>query len=296
MAADNAPPEKREPPRMRRRWFVNLALLVVVLALVAFYLYYREQEETEAGPVLTAIATQQVARVQIERPGQPAIVLEKHGDEWRLTAPLPARANRFTVENLLAVAGARSELKLDGGEPRQYGLETPQTRLRLNDETIEFGALHPFRQQVYVRYRGAVHLIPAMALTAVARAPGHFIDGRLLEPDRRLVGLQLPGFTLALKDGSWQRQPPDKNLVSDQLSNFVAQWANARALAVEPAGNRPVLATLQLTLARADTGYETLVLDVLAYKPTFTLRRRDEKLEYHFPQEIGKRLLEIGAD
>ncbi|TAM44278.1 MAG: DUF4340 domain-containing protein [Gammaproteobacteria bacterium] len=295
MAANNAPSEKREPPRMRRRWFVNLALLVVVLALVAFYLYYREQEKTEAGPVLTAIATQQIARVQIERPGQSTIVLEKHGNEWRLTAPLAARANRFTVENLLAVAGARSELKLDGGEPRQYGLETPQARLRLNDEVIEFGALHPFKQQAYVRYRGAVHLIPAMALTAVARAPSHFIDGRLIEPDRRLVGLRLPGFTLALKDGSWQRQPPDKNLASDQLSDFVAQWTNARALAVEPAGGRPALATLHLTLVHAGTS-ETLALDVLAYKPTFTLRRRDEKLEYHFPQEIGKRLLEIGAD
>lgn len=296
MAVDIEPTEGREPPRMRRRWFANLALLVVVLALVAFYLYYREQEKTEAGPVLTAIATQQVTRVQIERPGQATIMLEKHGDEWRLTAPLPARANRFTVENLLAVAGARSELKLDGGEPRQYGLETPQARLRLNDDVIEFGALHPFKQQVYVRYQGTVHLIPALALTAVARAPGHFIDGRLLEPDRRLVGLRLPGFTLALKDGSWQRQPPDKNLASDQLSDFVAQWTNARALAVEPAGNRPALATIQLTLIRAGAAPETLALDVLAYKPTFTLRRRDEKLEYHFPQEIGKRLLEIGAD
>lgn len=295
MAADTEPTGEREPPRMRRRWFVNLALLVVVIALVAFYFYHREREKTEAGPALTAIATQQVTRVQIERPGQPTIVLEKHGDEWRLTAPLPARANRFTVENLLAVAGARSELQLAGGEPRQYGLETPQARLRLNDETIEFGALHPFKQQVYVRYRGAVHLIPAMALTAVARAPSHFIDGRLIESGRRLVGLRLPGFMLALKDGSWQRQPPDKTLTSDQLGDFVAQWANARALTVEPAGNRPALAAIQLTLAQADAT-QTLALDVLAYKPTFVLRRRDEKLEYHFPQEIGKRLLETGAD
>ncbi len=295
MAAETVPTGEREPPRMRRRWFVNLVLLVVVLALVAFYFYQREQERTDAGPALTTLVTQQVTRAQIERPGQPAIVLEKHGADWRLTAPLAARANRFAIGNLLAVAGARSELKLDGNEPRQYGLDTPQARLRLDDEVIEFGALHPFKSQVYVRHRGAVHLIPAAALSAVARAPGHFIDGRLIEPERRLVGLRLPGFTLTLKDGFWQRQPPDKNITSDQLSDFVAQWANARALAVEPAGNRPALATVQLTLARGEAS-ETLALDVLAYKPTFTLRRRDEKLEYHFPQEIGKRLLDTGAD
>jgi hypothetical protein len=311
MASNTRPTEEREPPRMRRRslsasclprhwrvharrWFVNLVLLVAVLALVAVYFYRRGQEKTETGPVLTPIAARQIAHIRIERPGRPATVLERHGEDWRLTAPLAARANRFTVENLLAVAGVRSELRLDGGDSRQYGLDTPQARVQLDNETIEFGALHPFKQQVYVRYRGAVHLIPAAALAAVVRAPSHFIDGRLIEPERRIAGLRLPGFALALKDGAWQRLPPDKSLTSDQLSDFVAQWTNARALDVEPAGDRPALATIRLTLTHAGAT-ETLALDVLAYKPTFTLRRRDEKLEYHFPEEIGKRMLEIGG-
>lgn len=293
MAADNMSAEEREPPRLRRRWFVNLALLVVVLALVAFYFYHRTQEKAETGPALTTIAAAQVARVRIERPGLPAIALEKHGDAWRLAAPFRARANRHAVENVLRVAAARRAREL-GGAPRQYGLEPPQAVLRLDDEPIEIGALHPFQQQVYVRYRGAVHLVPATALAAVARAPAHFVDGQLIETDRRLVGLRLPGFTLTLKDGAWRRQPPAANLTSDQLGDFVAQWTNARALAVEPAGNRPALATIRLTRMRAGAGPETLMLEVLAHKPTFVLRRRDENLEYHFPEEIGKRMLEIG--
>lgn len=294
MATDTASPGERGPPRLRRRWLVNVALLAVVAVLAGFYFYYRNQEKTEAaGPPLTAIAAEQVTRVQIVRPGQPATTLEKHGDDWRLVAPFAARANRFAVENVLRMAGARSELGLDGGEPRQYGLETPPARLLLGDEAIEFGALHPFRPQVYVRYRGKVHLIPATALTSVARSASHFIDGRLIEAGRRLVGLRLPGFALTLKDGAWQRQPPDQSLASDRLSDFVAQWANARALSVEPAGTRPALATIRLELQRPDAKPETLVLEVLAYKPTFVLLRTDERLEYHFPEEIGKRMLEI---
>ena len=291
-----APNGQPEPPHLRRRWLVNLALLAVVVTLAAFTVYYRQQEKTELGPPLAVLATENVGRIRIERPGQPAIVLEKHTENWRLASPVAARANRFNVENLLRVASARSELKLDGGDPAQYGLVTPQAKLEVGDEIFEFGALHPFRHQVYVRHRGVVHLVGAQALSAVLRAPSHFIDGRLIEPSRRLVGLRLPGFALELKDGTWQRLPPNKKLASDRLNDFVAQWTNAHALAVEPATTRPTLASIHLTLAYQDTKRESLTLDVLAYKPTFVLRRRDEKLEYHFPEEIGKRLLDIGSD
>lgn len=295
MTANTAPTGEREPPRLRRRWLVNLALLAVVVTLAAFTVYYRQQERTEPGPPLAALATENVDRMRIERPGQPAIVIEKHAENWRLTSPVAARANRFNVENLLRVPSARSELKLDGADPAAYGLVTPQAKLEVGTETFEFGTLHPFHSQVYVRHRGVVHLVSAQALHAVLRAPNHFIDARLLEPERRLVGLRLPGFTLDLKDGRWQHQLTTKDLASDRIGDFVARWTNAHALAVEPAGTRPALASVRLMLARASAP-ETLTLEIVSYKPTFVLRRRDEKLEYHFPEEIGKRLLDIGSD
>lgn len=284
-----------EAPRLRRRWLVNLALLVIVATLATFTVYQRQQGKTESGSPLTTLATENVSRIRIERPGQSVIVLEKHAENWRLLAPVAARANRFNVENLLRVGAARSELKLDGSDPVQYGLVTPQAKLEVGDETFEFGTLHPFRSQVYVRHRGVVHLVSAQTLHAVLRAPNHFIDARLLEPERRLVGLRLPGLTLDLKDGRWQHQPPTRNLASDRVNDFVAHWTNAHALAVEPAGARPALASVRLMLARESTP-ETLTLEIVSYKPTFVLRRRDEKLEYHFPEEIGKRLLDIGSD
>jgi hypothetical protein len=288
--------EAREPPRFLRRWTVNGALLLAVAALAAFYLYHRGQPRTDAGPPLTSIAPAQVARVQIERPGQPPIVLEKTTSDWRLTGPFAARANRFAVDAVLRVAHAPRALSLEAGDLRQYGLVTPQALLRLDGTVIEFGALHPFQHQVYVRHQGTVSLISATALSAVVRAPGHFVDGRLLEPGAHLLALRLPGFHLALEDGRWQRRPSDTALTSDQLSDFVARWTHAQALSVAPAGKRPTLATIQLTRARPGSSPEILALDVLAYKPTFVLRRRDEKLEYHFPEEIGKQLLETGGN
>ncbi len=290
-----APDAQPEAPRLRRRWLVNLALLTVVATLAAFTIYQRQQEKTKSGPALATLTPEQVSRLRIERPGQPVIVLEKHAENWRLAAPVTARANRFNVENLLRVPSARSELKLDGGDPAAYGLVTPQAKLDVGTETFEFGTLHPFHSQVYVRHRGVVYLVSAQTLHAVLRAPHHFIDARLLEPERRLVGLRLPGLTLDLKDGRWQHQPPTKDLASDRVNDFVARWTNAHALSVEPASARPALASVRLTLTR-DSKPETLTLEIVSYKPTFVLRRRDEKLEYHFPEEIGKRLLDIGND
>lgn len=295
MTTNTAPTGEREPPRLRRRWLVNLALLAIVVTLAAFTVYYRQQEKTEPGLPLATLTTENVSRIRIERPGQPVIVLEKHTGNWRLTSPVAARANRFNVENLLRMPSARSELKLDGADPAAYGLVTPQAKLEVGTEIFEFGTLHPFHSQVYVRHRGVVHLVSAQALHAVLRAPNHFIDARLLEPERRLVGLRLPGFTLDLKDGHWQHQPPAKDLTSDRIGDFVARWTNAHALAVEPAGTRPALASVRLMLTRASAP-ETLTFEIVSYKPTFVLRRRDEKLEYHFPEEIGKRLLDIGND
>ncbi|HLD13469.1 MAG TPA: DUF4340 domain-containing protein [Burkholderiales bacterium] len=307
-----APAPQPEAPRLRRRslpafclprhwrvharrWLVNLGLLAIVATLATFTVYQRQQGKTESGLPLATLTTEDVGRIRIERHGQSAIVLEKHAENWRLVSPVAARANRFNVENLLRVGAARSELKLDGGDPAAYGLVTPQAKLEVGAELFEFGTLHPFHSQVYVRHRGVVHLVSAQALHAVLRATNHFIDARLLEPERRLVGLRLPGLTLDLKDGRWQHQPPTKDLASDRVNDFVARWTNAHALAAEPAGTRPALASVRLMLTR-DSGPETLTLEIVSYKPTFVLRRRDEKLEYHFPEEIGKRLLDIGND
>ena len=51
-----------------------------------------------------------------------------------------------------------------------------------------------------------------------------------------------------------------------------------------------------LALACLTAGAQTpknLDLGILAYKPELVLYRKDEALEYHFPQEAGERLLNL---
>ena len=137
-------------------------------------------------------------------------------------------------------------------------------------------------------------LIPSHHVAVALYPYGNFIDSRLIEEELKPVAIRLPGFTLTLKDGAWQKTPRDEKLTTDRIHDFVAEWRNARALSVERYGGKPALKRVIFTLTK-NGKTENLVLGILAYEPDFILYRPDEGLEYHFPEEIGKRLLRLSA-
>jgi hypothetical protein len=281
---------------MRNRWLLNLALLALVAGL-ALVLFYRPGQAPAPKAPLTALAPEAVTRLRLARPGQPDIELAKADGRWRLTRPFAARANRFNVENLLSLAGAPTEARLaaDAATLAQYGLDKPLERVTLDDEEIAFGALHPFNDRQYVRYRDAVYLVPAHLYGPAGYTVGQLLDPRLLEPGTRITALRLPGFALTLTDGTWQRRPEDKGLSGDRLNDFVAEWQHASALSVERYRGAPVRARIELTVTHG-AATRTLALGVLAEQPELVLHRADEGLEYHFPADLGRRLLTLAPE
>lgn len=280
----------------KRRWLLNAGLLGLIAALVWIVAQRSGQQQDVPGPPLTGLSAAAVSHVRIERPGQPAIAIEKTGNEWKLTAPLPARANHLNVENLLHVLSAPAETRFPAvtAELPPYGLEKPSARVWLENEEIVFGALHPLNNQIYVLHNNEVALIPSYHLSAATYPYTNFIDSRLFEEDRKLTSLRLPGFTLSLKDGVWRRQPADKKLTSDRINDFASEWQNARALSVDKYSGKESIGRIDITFKR-DGKNEKLPLGVLAYKPDFILHRQDENLEYHFTEETGKRLLNLSG-
>ena len=279
---------------LKRRWLLNAGLLALIAALAWIVVQRSGQQKDTPGPPLTGLSAAAVAHVRIERPKQPAIALEKTGNEWKLTAPLPARANRLNVENLLRVLSAPAETRFPAvtTELPQYGLEKPSARVWLENEEIAFGALHPLKNQIYVLHNNEVALIPSYHLSAATYPYTNFIDSRLFEEDRKLTSLRLPGFMLSLKDGVWRRQPVDKKLTSDRINDFASEWQNARALSVDKYSGKESIGRIDITSIRNGKN-EKLPLGILAYKPDFILHRQDENLEYHFTEATGKRLLNI---
>ncbi len=282
---------------LKRRWLLNAGLLLLIGALAWVVIHRTAQEKNTSGLPLTGLSAGVISHVRIERPEQPTIALEKTGEAWKLTAPLPARANHFNVDNLLRTLSAPGETRFPAvaEELAKFGLDKPRSRVWYENDEVAFGAMHPLNNQVYVLYKNEVVLIPAHHLAAATYPYTNFIDSRLFEDDRKLVALRLPDFRLALKDGIWRRQPVDKKLASDRINDFVSEWQNASALSVDKYSGKETLGEIDITTTR-EGKHEKLRLGILAYKPEFVLYRQDENLEYHFTEETGKSLLNLTAN
>jgi hypothetical protein len=281
---------------MNRRWWLNLALLGAIGILAAIAIFQPGAETPVPKPALTALDAEAIRTISIEHPGQPPIVLEKTGERWRLSAPFAARANRFRAENLLRVASAESEarLPLDPAALGQYGLDKPLVSVRLDAELVQFGGLHPLKQQQYVRYRDEIHLIGAHHLQAATARLTDYLDTALIEDGRDPTALRLPGLTLARVDGRWQLEPENKDIGSDRVMQFVQEWRHARALAVNRYDGTPVKERVLIEFAPgAPAEHTTLEIGIVARTPELILARKDEGLQYHFPADTAKRLLSL---
>lgn len=279
---------------VKARWLLNAALLALVAGL-ALFAWLRPPDRSDPRPPLTAMAAPTIARVAIERKDREPIVLERGEDRWRMRSPVKARANGFAVESLLQLASAPVELTLPAAEPGRYGLDRPDLVVRLDQEEIAFGTMHPLKDQYYVRHGNAIHLVPGRYYAQAASPYSAYIDARIIEEGRQPAAFKLPGFSLAIKDGGWRRSPDEKALSSDRINAFVEEWRHARALSVERATARPARERIEITFREDAAKAETLTLGVVTRAPELVLRREDEGLEYHFPEETAKRLLELTA-
>ena len=280
---------------MKNRWLLNIGLTLLVGALVLLVLYKPGAKKEAEGTPLTALAADAIQRVRLVRPKQPEIVLEKNGEDWRLTAPRSARANNFRVNELLRLAATHvsTRFPVAPADLGKYGLDQPLATLFLNDAEIRFGGMHPLDNQLYVMHDGQVQLIPTSVFRAVSAPLSDFLSTSLLEDKTKLLAFKFPAFGLKQNEqGAWARTPELKGLGSDQVNRFVDEWRHARALSTAPYSGKPVKERVILTLADGDQ-QRVLEFGVLAYKPEFILYRKDENLEYSFPEETGTRLLRL---
>jgi hypothetical protein len=290
------PPEngRSRPSGLRRRWLLNAGLLVLIGVLAWVAIHRSDQQKTVSAPPLTTLSADAVAHIRIERPGHPVITLEKTGGQWKLTAPLQARANVFNVNSLLRTLSAPSETRFPAqpAELAKFGLDKPRSRVWFENDEIAFGALHPLNNRIYVLYKNDVALIPGNHLAAAIYPYINFINSRLFEDGRKFTAIELPGFTLTLKDGVWHRRPEDKKLSTDEINDFVSEWQNTSALTVDKYSGKKALGRIGID-STLDGKNEKLELGILSYKPDFVLYRPDENLEYHFTEDTGKHLLNL---
>jgi hypothetical protein len=280
---------------MKNRWLLNIGLALLVGLLILLGLYKPGVEKEIQGKLLTTLTAESVQRIKIVRPKQPEILLEKSGEVWQLNAPRQARANSYRVNELLALAAQRITTRFPAvpADLAKYGLDKPLATLFLDDAEIHFGGMHPLDNQLYVLHDGQVQLVPVSVLRTVSAPLNDFLSTSPIEDKARPLAFKFPAFSLKQNEqGAWIRTPELKGLGSDQVNRFVDEWRHARALSTAPYSGKPVKTRVTLTLTNGDK-QRVIEFGVLAVKPEFVLYRKDEKLEYSFPEETGSRLMQL---
>lgn len=135
----------------------NWILLFAVLAAAASIFLWPHSD----GFRLSDLSPKNVSIIRIEKPGMPEISLERTGDSWEIAAPTRGKANKAAVKQILSILEARSDQKLDAGNPARFGLDKPALKLHFDAVEFDFGILNPLTGQQYVKCGDAVYLVSA---------------------------------------------------------------------------------------------------------------------------------------
>jgi len=271
---------------MKNRLWLNVALLaaVAVLALFAYFKPHKGEPEHR----LSALKAAGVGKIRIEIAGSPPLALERTGPDWRLTAPVAARADSFQTQRLLAILEATSKDRLPAAGLARFDLNEPYARVTIDQQTFSFGAVNPVSREQYVLTQDGVYLVPLQYGAALPKNALQMMSRQLFAADEAPAAFEFTEFSLAQQDGKWVMSPAAADMSQDDINRWIDEWRLATALAVQAADNRRPIATIKVRLKNRST----VMLAVLQSEPELTLARSDQpSFAYQFAGETAKRLL-----
>jgi len=275
---------------MKSRVLLNLALAALVAALILL-VWLKPRPTTQTEFKLSTLASASINRITIDKPGQPAIVLQGNPAGWRLSAPFQARADGAAIGRLLEILAATSLQRFPSTDLGRFQLDNPLLRLTLNGQEFSFGTQNTLTGEVYVATNGGVHLVAPSYLVYSMKMPADFASRAFLAEEEKLAGFEFADLNLSQNsDGKWLTSPARPNLSQDDINRWVDEWRHASSLVTQPYDD--TLPQESFTLRLGDG--KLIPCKILRREPELVMLREDEKLQYHFPAEIGKRLLSPG--
>jgi hypothetical protein len=268
---------------------LNLVLLVVAAGL-GTGVYFAQRGEPP-GPPLTPYQPDAITRVALEHPGAPAIRLEKQDGRWRLTEPVQAEADEFEINALIGLADRATQLKLEGGAPKELGLEPPNFTLTLNDRGIGFGGTEPLEYRRYVQTADGVFLVEDPPGAALDAEYADLVAKDLLPKDAAIERIELPGLVLAQDaGGKWAVTPADPKATADAMQKLADGWKGARSMWNEMArGGKAGGDKARITLK----GGATREFTIVQREPQLQLQRADLGVTFVLSRTLVDELLKL---
>jgi hypothetical protein len=278
---------------MKKNTLINLALLLVVVALALVATYEPGIDKPAEKPLLVKLERDKVNHIQIQRDGQKTVELKRNAKgKWQLLQPTRIAASDFRIDSLLRITDTKSlgTFAADKEKLADYQLDRPKVTLTLNDTTkILFGTSTPLDHRRYVLFNNKVHLISdALYYHLIGDWPT-FVRKKPLPDGASIESLKTPELALLWQDKRWHLDPKPEKYSADQVTRLLDNWKLASAIQVKVYDGRqgdPV--TLQL---KGDD--QPLTLLVTARKPDLVLARPDLGIEYHFPEESAGQMLTL---
>ena len=267
----------------KRRW-LNLALLAAVAAL-ALFAYYKPHKSAPQQK-LSVLKAADAKNIRVEIAATPTILLERTAAEWKLTAPLTARADSAQIQRLLEILDATSKDRFPAAGLARYELNEPYARVTINQQAFGFGAINEMSREQYVLTQDGIYPVALHYRTLLPKSALQLVSPQLFAPDEAPVAFEFGEFKLVQQDGKWQLTPPAADSGQDDLNRWVDAWRLATAFAVQGSSGRKPLTTVRIKLK---TGSDVAVT-VLQREPQFIMARSDQPFEYQFSVEAAKRL------
>jgi hypothetical protein len=283
-----------------------LILLAVVLALGAFIWFYErelpssEERAEQAKKVLT-FEKDEVRKVTMEGPsgkvvfervaqekddkdskdddkdGEEAPGEEALGEpesEWKITAPMQARADAFAVDGLLdSLADLEKTSTIEKADRKAQGLDKPRATVRVETEdgtrVLQIGAAVPTGGALIAALEGEdrSYVVSDSIWSQIDREPGSWRDRQLFRASRDAIAritLTVPGrqtMVLTQQNGRFRIESPfadraDKQRTDDlfaDLSGLTAeQFLDQPQLAPAAMGLQPPQAVVEVAFQKGE--------------------------------------------
>ncbi len=282
------------------RALIGLSLLVVGLGLIAWFEPGLEPPATPEPRPLSPVDASSIEQLQLQR-GELSLQFTRRHGEWWLEGEPDLPANRFRIDKLLALPGARERdrFALGDADPAAYGLAPPRARLEYGEAlTVEVGGESPLGDARYLRIGETLHLIDSGFYFYLLGSRERFIAPTPLPPGWRLraveVSLAEGDWRLEQVEGRWQSAPQNLIQSADQAVALFSAWPHAQALQLTLLATDEVLnESIRLQLEDASSQAHELLFALQRGEQHWRLIRRDARLEYLLPAENAAQLIRI---
>lgn len=217
---------------MKNLW--RLVIAVAVLAGLGLYLRFGGGAAKHAAvPALVKFKSKQVDRIEVDRPGQPQVILDRTSGKWRMDQPYTAAADSGAVATLLTTASTVLPAEKLGAVKnlQPFGLNHP-ARVSLSlasgkKYTFLLGGKSPTSENIYLKLASSpkVYTVPSYVKTDLEQTAFALQDKSLLNfsaDQVNQVTLEYHGkhFQFVRSKGKWPKaEKANLNDLTDAFAN-----------------------------------------------------------------------------